>query len=260
MVDHHLQVRCEALGFGRPVADDRGWGDHKRPAAGADTGEVREHGWGLAETHVQRQAAAEIHVVEEPQPLQGFGLVAAQFTVEPGRARGRIRGDLPGPVEEVRRPPVALYAQASKQGALEAQAVAEDLGAGERRHRRSLGERGRRLLQVGVIELDPAAVRAHQRARFGRQLGDVGRGEFDVAEHRAPADIAQLVDADHRGVHRLGEQSQRRPRLAPRQRRHPDLEAGDDQVRAAHRHQLPRLVLAQIGLTSPGRSRAEQLR
>ena len=71
-----------------------------------------------------------------------------------------------------------------------------------------LGQGGRRLLEVGPVELDPPAARPHERAGLGRQPGDVGGGQLDVVEHRRPADVAELVGADDGVARRLGEQAQ----------------------------------------------------
>ena len=68
--------------------------DERRAVAGG-AGEVGEHGRRLAEAHVEGEAAAELDGVEEAEPGERLGLVAAQLAVE---ALGR--GDRLG-----RRPP-----------------------------------------------------------------------------------------------------------------------------------------------------------
>ena len=87
------------------------------------------------------------------------------------------------------------------------------------RDRLALLERRRGLLEVDPIDLDPPAARLHQRARLLGEPADVGRGQLDVVEQDRPRDVAELVRADHRAARRLGEQAQRRLRLASRQRR-----------------------------------------
>ena len=56
------------------------------PVAGG-AGEVGEHGRRLAEAHVEGEAAAELGGVEEAEPGQRLGLVAAQLADEARRAR-----------------------------------------------------------------------------------------------------------------------------------------------------------------------------
>ena len=61
------------------------------PVAGG-AGEVGEHGRRLAEAHVEREAAAELDGVEEAEPGQRLGLVAAQLADEAlGRGDRRRR-------------------------------------------------------------------------------------------------------------------------------------------------------------------------
>ena len=46
---------------------------------------------------------------------------------------------------------------------VETDALAQDLGAGELGDRLALGERGRGLLEIDPVDLDPAAARLHER-------------------------------------------------------------------------------------------------
>src|SRR3546814_9085610 len=64
----------------------------------------------LAEAHVEREAAAEIRGIEEAEPREGLGLVAAELALEPLRARDRLgwhRGrtgqQVGGPAAEIGR-------------------------------------------------------------------------------------------------------------------------------------------------------------
>ena len=77
VVDDDAQSGDEARRLGRPVADDRRWSDHERRSRRRGTGEVGEHRRGLAETHVEGEAPTEVGALEEPDPRQGLGLVAA---------------------------------------------------------------------------------------------------------------------------------------------------------------------------------------
>ncbi len=111
----HAQPGGEARRFGGPVAHDRRRCDHERgPALGFDQ-EVGEHGRRLAQAHVERQAAADAGGVEEAEPGERLGLVAAQLAVE---ALGRVRGfarQLARGGQEVGGPPSAFDADAAGQ-------------------------------------------------------------------------------------------------------------------------------------------------
>ena len=91
VVHHDPELGREPGRLGRPVADDRGRGDDQRgrPAGRAD--EVGEDRGGLAQAHVEGEAAAEAGGVEEPEPGQRLGLVAAQLAVEAVGRRSRVR-------------------------------------------------------------------------------------------------------------------------------------------------------------------------
>ena len=89
VVHDDAQPRREARGFRGPVADDRRRRDHQRRPVASAGEQVREHRRRLAETHVEREAAAEPDRVEEAEPRQRLGLVAAQLADESvRRARG----------------------------------------------------------------------------------------------------------------------------------------------------------------------------
>ncbi len=171
MVDDDAQPGHEAGGFGGPVADDRGRGDDERGADRRRAGQLGEHGRGLAEAHVEGQAAAELGRVEEPDPRQRLGLVGAQLADEPLGPGDRRRRRRAGPADDVVGPAVALDVDAAAEpGPVEADAVAQDLGAGELRDRLALGERGRRLFEVDPVDLDPAAAGLHERAGLPGEL------------------------------------------------------------------------------------------
>ena len=114
------------------------------------------------------------------------------------------------------------------------------------------------LLEVDPIELDPVAARLHQRSGLAGQPGDVGRAELDVVEEHRPRDVAQLVGADDRTGRRLGEQPQRRRRLAARQRGSPHVETDRRERRAAVGHEPPRLVLAERDLSRGAAARRDR--
>ena len=82
VVDDDPQLGREAGRLGRPVADDGGRGDDERGPVAGGAGEVGEHRGRLAEAHVEGEAAAELDRVEEAQPGQRLGLVAAQLADE----------------------------------------------------------------------------------------------------------------------------------------------------------------------------------
>ena len=119
-----------------------------------------------------------------------------------GRVTGAVDASA-GVGQDVGRPAVAADVDAEP-GAVEAEAVAQDLGAGELADLVALGERGGGLLEVDPIDLDPAVARSHERAGLLGELGDLGGGQLDVVEQHRPRHVAELVGADH-GVRRLGE-------------------------------------------------------
>ena len=171
VVDDDAQPRGEARRLGRPVADDRRRRDHERRSGRRGTGEVGEHRRGLAEAHVEGEAAAEVGALEEPDPRQGLGLVAAQLAGEPLRSGDRRRRGLRGARQDVGRPAVAADVDAEL-GAVESEAVAQDLGPRELTVLGALGEGGGRLLEVEPVDLDPAVARPDEGASLLGELGD----------------------------------------------------------------------------------------
>ena len=136
--------------------------------------------------------------------------------------------------------------------------MAQDLGACELLGRFPLGKGGRRLGEVGAVELDPSAARLHERPRFGCQPRHLGGGELHVVEDHRPLDVAQLRRADDT-LRGRGPQSQGGSGPAARELRHPHVEAGRREGRAGDGHELPRLVLRQEDLSPPAATGAEQL-
>ena len=123
-----------------------------------------------------------------------------------------------------------------------------------------LGERLGRRLQVGrSIATHRPPERMSGRASLARRAmsAAVSSTSSNTADQRT---FGELVRADHRLRRRVDEHAQRRRRLAPRQRRHPHVEAGASSTRPGGRHQLPGLVLAQDDLAAPRAARAQQTR
>ena len=118
MVDHDPKTRRESRRFRSPVADDRGRRDDERRTGTGGAGEVGEHRGRLAQPHVEGEAPAEIHGVEEPQPAQGLGLIRAQPSDEAVGLDDGFARDRPRLVEQVRGPAFALDEQAVAQRAM----------------------------------------------------------------------------------------------------------------------------------------------
>ena len=139
VVDDDPQAGREPRRLGRPVADHGGRGDDQRRARRpAVRGEVGQHRRRLAQAHVEGQAAAEPDRVEEAEPGQRLGLVAAQLADEALGAGDRLRRDARGPCRSrsVAQPLPSTREAAGQRGALQADGVAQDLGAGELRRGR----------------------------------------------------------------------------------------------------------------------------
>ena len=228
------------------------------PGAGAGE-QVRQHRRRLAETHVEREAAAEAGLVEEAEPGERFRLVAAQLADEAVGHAGRRRRDVGRRREQIGRPTAADDVDATAQRrTFDAEREAQHRGARELGGVGALGQRFGRGREVGAVDRDPALAGTDERARFLGQPRDVGGGELDIVEHRRPAHVRELVRADHRLRRRVDEHAQRRRRLAPRQRGHAHVEAGRDELRTGDGHQLPRFVLAQDDLAAPDAAGSRQ--
>ena len=196
------------------------------PVAGARE-QVGEHRRRLAETHVEREATAEPGRVEEAEPRERLGLVAAQLADEARRARRPARrrrrrrpraGRRPSRRRRSRCRPRAASPRGRARGAASRRPTAACVVA------RSASAAAA-ALRSALVDRDPAAAGADERAGFLGQPRDVGGGELDVVEHRRPAHVGELVGADGRRRRRVGEHAQRRRRLAARQRGHPHVEA-----------------------------------
>ncbi len=194
----------------------------------------------------------------KPSQDERLGLVAAELAGEALRPGGGGVGRGLRLLEQLGGPAGPGHGHPTERRCLQAEPVAEDLGAGQRRHAGPLGQRGRGLLEVDPVQLDPAPAGLHERPGLGGQAGDVGRGELDVVEHHRPAHVAELVGTDVRLAGGLGEQAEHGAGPAARQGRHPDVEAGGLQLGAGDGHQLPRLVLAQHDLAPAHGARAVQ--
>ena len=221
-------VGREPRRLGGPVADDRGRRDHQRRAVAGAGEQVREHRRRLAEAHVEGEAAAEAGRVEEAEPRERLGLVAAELADEARRARRPARRETfaaaasrsaaqPPPSTEM--PPAS--GEPSRPSARRSISAPESCVVVARSASASAA-----AFEVGLVDRDPPAAGADQRPRFLGQPRDVGRGELDVVEHRRPADVRRagwrrrpISDASST------KHAQRRRRLARRQLGHAHVEA-----------------------------------
>ena len=254
-----VELRREAGGLGGPVPDDRRRRHDEGCVVSADLVQVGQQGRGLAQAHVQRQATAQSGAMKESQPHQRLGLVAAELAFEPVGGRVGVLGDVLGTGQELGGPVVAGQRDAAQRRPLEAERMAQHVGARELRRVGSFGQRGGRLGQVGMIQLDPLPARLHQRFGFPGQPLDILRRELDVVEDRTPPHVGQLLCA-HDGLGGvLRGQPQLRGGLATGQRRDPDIEAGGGQRLSLDGHQVPCLVLAEDHLAPTASTGSEQL-
>ena len=283
VVHDHAQPGHEAARLGRPVPDHRGRGDHAGPApsrqlrpgvrVGGGLGragrlgragpfpQVGQHDGGLAEAHVERQAAAETGSLEEAQPRHRLGLVAAQLADEALGAHDEVGLELGGTAEQVGRPALAGEGDPTGQRrALQAEDVAQHVRAAEPGLVGPFRQRGGRCGQVGPVELHPPTPGLHEGAGLAGQLGDLLRAQLDVVEHRRPADVGELAGTDHRALGVLRGEAEGRRRPAAGQGGDPDVEARRHEQVAGDRHEPPRLVLAQEDLAPAAPAGAQQLR
>ena len=187
-------------------------------------GEVGEHGRRLAEAHVEREAAAELDRVEEARasPAPRPGSCAARRRSPSGSSTGSVGTAVALSSRSVAQPLPSTSEPLAERRSLEADGVAQDLGAGELGRRRPLGQRRRRLLQVDRGRARPSGPR------------DRTSGRASAASRATSAAVSSTSSntADHRTllswwapttVSPAGSTNRRRPgcRLAPRQRRAP---------------------------------------
>ena len=122
---------------------------------------MREHRRCLAEPHVERKAATQADRLEEAEPCQRFGLIAAQLADEAPRCAHRC--DRFGGGQQVRRPPSTLDRDApGERGLVEPKCEPQHLRPRELLavvFRECFG----RGLQVDLVERDPAIAGAHER-------------------------------------------------------------------------------------------------
>ena len=87
MGDEHGELGGETLDLQTPVVDERG-GHHQQVGArvlvAPAQGQHTEHLYGLAETHVVGQTAAELQAAERPEPPYPRFLVGTQLGPQPG--------------------------------------------------------------------------------------------------------------------------------------------------------------------------------
>ena len=261
VVDHHLQPRHEPAGLGGPVAHHGGRRGHQTRAVAASCQQVGQHRRGLAQPHVEGQAAAQPGLLQEAQPHQRVGLVGAQRAVEALGPGGELGGYPAGASDQVGGPSLPCEHRAARQRrALQAEGVAQHVGAGHAGDVGPLGERGCGLVEVDPVELHPAAPTLHEGTGLGSKVTDLRCGQLDVVEGNRPADVGQLAGPDN-GFLRLDRgQAQRRCRAAARQCGDPHLVAQRLQQPPGLGHQLPGLVGVEDHLAAPAAPEADKLR
>ena len=252
VVDDDPQPGRETRRLGRPVADDRRRGDDERGAVARRAREVGEHGRGLAEPHVERQASAELGGVEEADPRQRLGLVGAQLADEAlglgdrrtsTRRRRGARCRWPSCCRGRRTPPASpdpsrpmLWRRISAPvSCVTAPRSASAAAACSRSTRSTSTQRPR----------DCTSGRAWRASRAtSAAVSSTSSNSTDQAT------LLSWCAPTTEPAGRLGEQSQRRRRLAPRQRRHSHVEPDRRERGADDGHELPCLVLAQRHLSA----------
>ena len=191
MVDDDSQLGREPGGLGGPVADDRRRRDHERRAAAGACGRggraPSASCRGPCRARGNRRARRRRGSRARPAPRPGScgarrrspraGVIGSVGTVAALSSRSVAQ-----PLPSTTTPP-------RERRALQADAWPEDLGAGELVVVGPLGERGGRLFQVDLVELDPPAARAHERTGLGGETGDLGRGR--ARRRRTPPTTAR---------------------------------------------------------------------
>ena len=259
VVHDNAELGGEAFGFGRPVADDRGRRDHERRPVGHAGEEVREHRRRLAEAHVEREASAETARIEEAEPRERLGLVAAELADESGRRARGLGLDLLGRGEQVGRPsPTDEVDPARERRLLEAEREAQHLGARELLGLGPFGERLGRGLEVGLLDRDPATAGTDQRARFLREPGDLRGRELDVVEDGRPRDVRELVRTRRRIGRRVDVHAQRRHARALGELGDAHVEARLHEARPRRRHHVPCFLGTEHDLAAARAARPQQ--
>ena len=149
VVHDDAERRREPRRLRRPVADDRGRRDHERGAGAGAREDVREHRRRLAETHVEGEAATEAGGVEEAEPRQRLGLVAAELADEPGGCGRGLGGEVRRGRQQIGGPASAFDRDAARERrSLEAEGEPQHLRARQLRRRRRV-RRARRPPRSG---------------------------------------------------------------------------------------------------------------
>ena len=196
VVGQHLERGREAAGFAAPVLDERSGADHEAGSVLAAMGpqglEEGERLHGLAEAHLVGQQAAEVVVVDVPEPGHPDLLVDAQHAVELLADRGGLQ------LREVADGRGALGPGLGRgEGGL--QFLGDRVGAGE------VGEADGQLQVEVDVALRLAGDAALRVADGVEQLGgDEARPAVRVEEHAAAVErllddlgrLALRVDAD----------------------------------------------------------------
>ena len=224
-------------------------------------GEVGEDGGGLAEAHVEGEAAAELDGVEEAEPAERLGLVRAQLADEAlgrGDRRGRRGGGL-GSSRSVTQPLPSTVRPAPK-GVPSSPTTWRRISApvSWSAPARSARAAAASLRSTRSSSTHLPCERTSGRASAARRATSaaVSSTSSNTADQRtslswlAPTTVSPVGSTKRRSAGR---------RLAARQRRHPHLEAGRLEGGAGDGHELPRLVLAQVHLAPPEAARPAEL-
>ena len=254
MVHDDAQLGREPRGLGRPVADDGRRRDHERRAGARAREQAGQHRRRLAEAHVEREAAAEADGVEEAEPRERFGLVAAQLADEAvGHARLGAR-EIGRRLEQVGRPAGTGHRDATRErAAFEAEREAQHLAARELRLLRTFGERGRGLRRRDRSQ--SSGRRMKGRASFASlaMSAAVSSTSSNTADQRtsaswfAPTAVVDAVSAKTRSE-ALG---LRRESAGMRT-------SNREELRPGRSHHLPGLVGAEDDLTAAGSAGTHQ--
>ncbi len=184
----------------------------------ARAAQVREHRGGLAQAHVQRQAAAEAGTVEELQPHQGVGLVAsAARRGSPPASSVSSSGTLRALRSRSAAQPSPATSTPPESGEPSRPSAWRSISAPVRRVRSARAPRGPAAAAWrsawSSSTQRPWALTSGRASRG--EPADVLGGELDVVEDRRPAHRGELLRADHRLL-RLGRGQAQRSAVALR--------------------------------------------